>query len=1104
MILRRNSRQLAICLITIASVALGLIMLVPSPVRAQVVGATMSGKVMDASGSTIPQAHISIKNLATGVDTPVVTNANGVYSAPNLLPGSYEVSASAAGFAMEVQTGITLTVGGQQVLDFTLQVGQVVQKVEVTGAAPLMQLASSTVGSVVDSNTVVELPLNGRDWTSLAILQNGVNVVPDQSAVAGNTGSSGRATRGFGTAMSISGTRPQQNNYRLDGISIVDYAGAGPGSAVGVAMGVDAIQEFSVLTSNYDAEYGRTSGGVINATTRSGTNEYHGDAYGFYRDQALDSKGYFDSSRLPFHRDQYGGSVGGPIQKGKTFFFVNYEGLGSTQGGTVVSNVPSQDARNGIIHNANGTTTDITVNPLVAPFLGFYPLPNAGLIGVGNTGLFDLPASILFHENFVTGKVDEKFSDKDSMSGTYLYNHATNARPQDGLDDVEAAGITGQQMTSLQWTHAFSPSLVNVLRGGYNRVEVADNLSTDAINPLAADLSLGTFPGRTAATLTVTGLAVFNGGLEGLGPVNFAWNSFQVYDDAFKTIGAHSLKFGFAFERMQTNEIIPGHENGTFVFSSLTNFLTNVPQSFNGSLQSAVTPRDVRQSLFGGYIQDDWRVRSNLTINLGLRYEPLTVLTEVDNKLANLPTYTSPYSALRLGSPYYSNPTLLNFAPRVGFAWDPFHDSKTVVRGAFGIFNVLPLASGDVETLSQSAPYALVISLATLAPGSFPYGPGSGTGPIPQNQLTVASIQNPPPRNYMMIWNMNIQRQLTRSTAVTVAYVGNRGIHMLVPGRDADVVLPQQDTPEGLLWPSTPGTRINPGLGAIQDQYWGGDSYYDALSAQVTKTMSHGLQVQGSYTWGKGIDTGSSVSKYNQYNNSLSNPFWFCESCWRGLTDFNVAQTLVVNYIWDVPTSKNLGAVASHVLGGWELGGIITAETGVPITPLISGDPLGEKSGQPYDFPDRLTGPGCGSAVNPGNVSNYINLNCFGLPSVPASVAAECSAGSFSGAATPPPSGQVYCANLLGNARRNSVIGPGLATWDFSLFKNNYIPRISESFNLQFRAEVFNILNRANFGTPVDNSTLFNNKGALVAGAGALDNLSTEPRQIQFGLKLIW
>ncbi|MGB9067860.1 MAG: carboxypeptidase regulatory-like domain-containing protein [Candidatus Acidiferrales bacterium] len=1099
----KDSTRLAICLSVFATLALSL--LVPAPGWTQVAGSTLSGAVRDSSGAAIPQAQVSIKNVATGVVTAIVSNANGLYSAPNLLPGSYQMSASAPGFAMEVQTGITLTVGGQQVLDFTLQVGQVVQKVEVTGAAPLMQLASSTVGSVVDSNTVVELPLNGRDWTSLAVLTPGVNVVADQFAVAGNSGNSGRASRGFGSAMTISGTRPQENAYRLDGISVVDYADSGPGSAVGQTLGVDAVQEFSVLTSNYDAEYGRTSGGVINATTRSGTNQYHGDAYGFYRDEALDSKGFFDKSRLPFHRDQYGGSVGGPIQKGKTFFFVNYEGLGQDLENTFVNIVPSQDARNGIIHNANGTTTDITVNPLVAPFLGFYPLPNAGLIAPGNTGNFDVAAPLIEHENFVTTRIDRKFSDKDSVSGTYLYNHATNSRPQDGLDNVTVGGITGQVMTALQESHTFSPSLVNVVRVGYNRVEAEDNVSLAALNPLAADTSLGTFPNRTAPQITVTGLAAFNGGLEGLGPVDYIWNSYQIYDDAFKTVGNHSLKFGFAFERMQTHEVVPGRINGSFAFSSLTNFLTNIPQNFQASVQSATTPRNVRQSLFGGYLQDDWRVRRNLTINLGIRYEPVTVPTEIDSKLANLPTYTSPYSALHLGSPYYQNPTLRNFEPRVGFAWDPFHNGKTVVRGAFGIFDVLPLAPEDLVAVSQSAPFAQVItkSASQLPAGSFPTQAASFTGTIPPTALTVASTEHNPPANYMQIWNLNIQRELTGSTTLTIGYVGNHGVHMLNLADEADVVLPTQ-TPQGLLWPSPAGTRINPGIGTIQALYWGGDSEYHALTAQLTKRMSHGLQVQGSYTWGRSIDTGSGVTKTSQYSNSITSLFWFCKTCRRGLSDFNIAQTLVVNYIWDVPTVESWGTIASRVLGGWQLGGIVTAETGLPVTPLISGDPLGEQGSKPYDFPNRLTGPGCGSAVNPGNVSNYINLNCFALPSVPASLAAECLPASFSGAATPPPSGQVYCANLLGNVKRNSVIGPGLATWDFSLFKNNYIPRISESFNLQFRAEVFNILNRANFATPTDNMTLFNNKGASVAGAGALDTLSTTQREIQFGLKLIW
>jgi Carboxypeptidase regulatory-like domain/TonB dependent receptor len=1086
MILPTDFRKIAISFLAFG--ALGLSLLISAPVWAQVAGATLSGTVTDTSAAIIPQAKISIKNVATGISTTVTANADGFYTAPNLLPGSYEITASAPGFATDVHSGITLTVGAQQALNFTLQVGQVTQKVEVTGEAPAVQLASSSISAVVNSNTIVDLPLNGRDWTQLAALQPGVNIVLVQSNVFG------RVNRGFGGQEAISGTRPQLNNYRLDGISIVDYSGGSPGSVLGVALGVDAIAEFSVLTSNYSAEYGRTSGGVVNAITRSGTNQIHGDAYWFLRDEALDARQFFDSTLPPFHRNQFGVSAGGPIQKDKTFFFTDYEGFRQGIGLTNVDNVPSQDARNGILHNADGTTTTVAVNPLVKAFLPLYPLPNAGLIGTGDTGLFDVAGNDIIRENFETVRIDRKFSEKDSIFGTWYYDKGLEDTP-DPLNNSLFGNTSLRQMIALEETHIFSPSLVNSLRGGFNRVVMHGAETLKALNPLVTDASLGSFPGLFAPQVSVPGLTDFAGGGVGAytGDVE-VWNSFQAYDDAFLTRGVHSLKFGFAFERLQQNVLAPRAPNGQFNFGSLADFLTNRPLNFQGQVPGVSSPRGVRQSLLGGYLQDDWLLRPNLTLNLGLRYEMVTVPTEVQGKLSNLLTFTSPTP--HLGSPYFKNPTLRNFEPRVGFSWDPFHNGKTAVRGAFGIFDALPLNYEFFITEVQSAPFVQILTGTSLPAGSFPTGAAAASGIVPLSTLLVASIQPTPPRNYVMIWNLNVQRQLTPSAAVTVSYVGNHGVHMENRADDVNDVVPTA-TSQGLLWPSPSGsgTRLNPNVGQVRGIYWDGDSQYHALEVEVSKRMSHGFQAQGSYTWGKNIDTGSSSVIGDAFSNSLSSLFWFCRTCRRSLSDFNIAQTLTVNYNWDVPTPKNWGAIGSHVLGGWELGAIITAETGVPITPIIGGDPLGLNNTDPFAFPNRLSTPGCTNPVNPGNPNNYIKLNCFAVPMAIPSFAAVC---------TPFSAVPGSCSNLMGNAGRNTIVGPGIVNFDFSLFKNNYIKRISESFNAQFRAEFFNILNRADFGTPVHNSRLFDQGGNAVGGAGAVDQTSTPAREIQFALKLIW
>ncbi len=1084
---RKLGQSNSVAVALFAALTLGLA--VPIPVYAQVTGATLAGAITDSSGAVIPNAKVSIKNTATGVVTNGTTNTAGFYTVPNLLPGPYEVTTSAMGFQTNFHSGITLTVGAEQLLNVALRIGQALETVSVTGAAPGVQLASSSMTTEVNETTVRDLPLNGRDWTLLAALEPGTSALVNQRPTAAVTGS--RSNRGNGQQLTISGTRPQLNNYRIDGISVVDYAGGSPGGVQGSALGVDAIQEFSVITANQSAEYGRTAGGVVNAVTKSGTDQFHGDAYEFLRNSALDARNFFDVKIPPFRRNQFGASVGGPIQKGKMFFFADYEGVRQSLGATNVYNVPSAEARNGIIHNADGTTTTVTVDPLVKPFLGLWPLPNAGLTGLGNTGLFDIATNTVTRENFVTARIDGTISDKDSISGTWYYDPA-NIRAPGALDAVLLFDSSSRQMMTVEETHIFSPSLVNSVRVGYNRVVVIPNLSLNAINPLAADPSLGTFAGRDAPTISVSGLTTFGGGV-GVVSTRHYWNSFQGYDDGFLTKGKHSLKFGVAVEHIQHNQKNYTSANGKFAFGSLSSFLTDAPKNFTGTPPGFGVEVGARQTLIGGYLQDDWRLRPNLTLNLGLRYEMVTVPTEVHNHFSNFRTIFA--DAPSLGSPYFNNPTLRNFEPRIGFSWDPFHNGKTAVRGGFGIFDALPLNYEFMDPESGSFPYTVIFTAANLAPGSFPTGV---VGPLLASPPTSsdsqnASIQFNPPRNYVMIWNLNVQRQLTPSTTLMVGYVGNHGVHMLFRADDANVVLPTA-TPQGYLWPYPAGSGnvLNPSAGDLRLVNFGADSKYDALEVQVTKRMSHSFQVQGSFTWAKNIDDGSSSILGDTFVNSISSLLWFCNSCRTGLSDYNIGKNLTVNYLWDVPTPNNWGRLGSHVLGGWELGGIITAESGIPITPLIGGDPLGVNSTDPFAYPNRLTGPGCSSLVNPGNPYNYIKLNCFAVPMATPAIAARCT--PFS---TVPGS----CANLLGDAGRNVVVGPGLVDFDLSLMKN--IP-LRENFRLQFRAEFFNILNRANFAAPVNNSTLFDETGAPVGGAGSIDQTSTPSREIQFGLKLIW
>ncbi len=1080
-----NPSDIKICL------GLGFLLFVPLRLSSQVAGGTITGMIFDVSGEVVPELKISIGNVATGVTTVVTTDADGLYSAPNLLPGTYDITISAPDFQTEVEKGVTLTVGEQQVLNLVMKAGTATQKVHVSGATRSAQLASSTISGVVDSTTVRELPLNGRDWTQLATLYPAVATISAQQPLGVNAP---RGARGYGSSLTISGNRPQQNNYRLDGLSINDYSNGAPGSVEGVNLGVDAIQEFSILTSGSDASYGRTSGGVINAISQSGTNAWHGDAYEFMRNDNLDARNFVEpalgQSIGHFVRNQFGGSVGGPIRKDRTFVFGDLEAIRQSQALPSPSVVPTPAARAG-----NLCAGTVKLDATAANFLAFYPLPHSPLPpGPGQPGCSDsanhtFDAANVGSETYFITRVDQHFSEKDSTFGTFMWDRGSSAAP-DSFNLWLDGAKTFRGLIAAEERHAFGPSLTNSVRVGYSRVVGTSNTPVRAINPLAADTSFGVFPAQTAPGIAISGLGLMSGGLGSFANFTFIWNSYQLYDDAFLTRGPHTLKFGGATEAMQENEISNLQPTGLWSFPSLAGFLTNdeAGAAFIGSLPGSAFPRGQRAKLLGAYLQDDWHFQSNLTFNLGLRYEMLTNPYAVHGKTLNLDFVTNP--SIRTGGNYFhSNPTLANLEPRVGFSWAPRRNGRTVVRGSFGLFDVLPLLSDFQQMINLSAPFYKLGTIATFPgaeTGFFNTGVGALAKSLGQSALQTSWIEPNPRRNYVMTWGLSVQRELAEGTSTEIAYVGSHGVHMANREDDMNSVIPIQ-TSAGLFFPSPPGsgTRLNPNWGAIRGIYWSGDSFYDALEAQVTKRISSGFQVQASYTWSKTIDTGSASVIGDPFQNSISSPFFFCKSCRRGLADFNIGQNFAVNYLWDLPALRT-GIMGAHWAGsGWKVSGIFTSQSGLPTTPLIGGDTMGLNNTDPYSFAVRLAGPGCSTGTT-GKVSSYFKFSCFGISKTP---------------------------NLLANRwGRNSISGPSLVNFDFAVFKNNYVRRISESFIVQFRAEFFNLFNHPNFLPPLEsvgNNQIFDGSQSGLPLAGVAGNLllsgtSTQPRQIQIALKLSW
>jgi len=1121
-----NVVRTALFAVTCAVLLLSLIAS-PQLARAQVAGATLSGLITDSSGAGIPSATVSVKNVSKGAVREVPTNGDGFYSTPNLLPGTYDVTVTAQGFSSVVQKGITLTVGAQQALNLSLKPGQVKELIEVTSAPPDVQTTTSTMSATVDSVTVRELPLNGRDWTSLAALEPGVSSIQNQ---VGTGFSANKGNRGFGNQLTNGGHRANENTYRINGVTINDYSNGAPGGASGLNLGVDGIQEFSVLTSDYTAEYGRTSGAVINAITKSGINQLHGTAFFFDRDKVFDAKNFFDSANAPippFRRVQFGGSAGTALIKDKTFVYGTYEGIRQNRPVSQDITVPT-DAERALAVAA------------VAPYMKLWPEAPAGtpVDSNGITQTFGVAFPSISNENYFTGRVDQKIGKTDMLAGSYFWDSGPQSQ-EDPLRNTTHQVFSRRQMFSLEETHTFNAALVNTLRGGISRVRGDINTPVSGTGA-AVDSTLAIAPGAAAPPqigVSGDGHITTAIGLGGLNRFLHRWTSGQFYDDAFLTHGTHSIKFGFAFERMRYNNTEKLSPNGRMNnYPSLAALLANNADQLNALAPGGSHEVQIRQSLVAGYLQDDWRARPNLTVNLGIRYEFTTLPVDAGNNIQEitslvncatpgvLPSPSSPCGPQHVGSFISQNPTTKNFEPRIGFSWDPFKDSRTAVRGGFGMFDVLPLPYEFGLNTAATYPFQVI----GADPGSTL---GSGIDPnvsFVLNNIRNRYVQQNPKRALVMNWNVNVQREVAPNWTAIVGYVGSRSTHLSAAADDINLVPPVK-TPAGILLPMntyqldpnwahgngglTPGP---PGGTGIRPVLFDAESTYHGLQAQLKKVMSYGLQGQMSYTYSKCSDTSSAPVTGDTYSTSVAVPLLLSKQYRVGACDFDLRHVAVGTVIWEIPGPKS--GAASWVMGGWELGTIVTATSGSPFTVTVGGgnDPLntGFNGDFSMDFPSLV--PGC-NPIHGG--PNYLNTSCFTLPYAPTAFAATNCPPNIPASPGPPPfpgsgfwnttltapSGMTFCQNLVGNAGRNHFYGPGLKTVDFSIFKNM---QLMEKLKLQFRAEFFNILNHPNLASPNflndANNTVFNADGSAAGNAGVLGSTSTSSRQIQLGLKLIF
>jgi hypothetical protein len=1007
--------------------------------HAQAVRATILGTVKDSTGASLPGATVEVRNVATGVVQSVVADEQGRYTVPELLVGTYELTGSLQGFRTVVQQNIVLTVGQQRVVDFELAVGALEESITVQGSAAQVDVVSSAVTTTIEQKQIAELPLNGRNYAQLITLAPGVQSLP---------GTNNGSLFGRQNLVSVSGARPQGQAYLLDNTNIANFWNRAAGSGVlGTTLGVESIAEFNVLTGTYSAQFG-ANGAVINAVTRSGTNQFHGSAFEYVRSDKFDSRNFFDPAKLPFKQNQFGGSLGGPIRGDRAFFFFNYEGIRRNLTETRIANVPDANARLGIVNGVN-----VGVHPAIAPLLSLYPLPTT-LVG-GGIGQVAQVAETTGDENYYLGRVDFTPSQNDTIFGRFVYDKANLYEPFSGgaIPLWDANNSTENTLFTAEHRRILSTSLINQLRFGYVRTdEIAENLG--------AVPQLQFFPGRMNGSVAVTGLTTI--GANQLNPFDLLQRKYTIADDMYLNKGSHALRFGFEAQRVESDTFAPFQWGGAWAFNSLTAFLQNTPTTLNSALpgQDDALPR-FREWDFVGYIHDEWRARPNVTLNLGLRYAP-TTNASVDPGQQFIDVPFGGFTPVE--TVFAKNPSLKNFDPRVGFAWDMTETHTMSLRGGFGIFHDIIQPRVYASAYYINPPYTLAREQSPIFPTPFVT---PRFGPIVSQGIDYNTDTTP----YMMQWNVNLQREIAQATVVTIGYVGTRGKNFFKQ-RDVNPVQPRTVNGQTVYGTAVPGSaviapnpRLNPAFSSLNFGAAIADSEYNSLQLSLNRRFYRNLQAQISYTLSKCEDI-SSGNFGGEGGTASTNPY--DPEYDRGPCGYDRTHALRGSAVYTLPF------VGNALVEGWQVSGIVNLSSGAPFTPTV-GDISGLGTGG--QRPSLASGASLDDAVQ-GGIVQYFDPTIFVMPA----------------------------PGTLGNVGRNSLRGPGFATVDMSVSKNVALPGAA---SLQFRVEGFNILNRANFGTPTGASATPltigpGGVGVINATAGRITTLAGDARRMQFAVKVLF
>jgi outer membrane receptor protein involved in Fe transport len=1059
---------------------------------------TISGQVTDPSGAAVGNAHVRAIEQQTGVTITKATAPDGYYTVPLLKPGVYSVEVSATGFATMTRKDLTLQI--QQVIqqDFKLQVGGVQQEVTVTGAAPLLNTESTEVGNVISQHSTEQLPLNGRNFSQLGLLVPGTNPGP----VGGiRTQGNGNETQRAGAEIVADGSRGSFNAFMIDGLDDRDQSVG----TVKVFPNLEGIEEFKVQVGNYDAQFA-AGGAVVNVITRSGANEIHGSAFEFLRNNALDARQFFDAQKPPFQQNQFGGALGGPIRKNKTFFFGDYQGLRVHTASTSILSEPTAAMRSGdfsaypaIIYDPNtynaatNTRQPYTgnvipasqIDPIAKNMLAIMASPN--LSGVKNNLRINSLAAQT-QDQFDT-RVDHVFSERDNMFGRFTHGDADITYPTtpvflsgNTLNPLAFAqgGATAGSLklnhapslqATLQEVHSFSPSVTNQLALGYTRffLRVTPLEENDNVAQLLGLQGANTGANAGAmSSISVSGESAYSSGNL---PEIIPQNTWQLSDTVSYTRGAHSLRFGFSAIQNRFGFFQLGAPSGSLSFTGtytnnpasssgtgagFADFLLGLPASSAKSAFPQGTPYE-RYGEYGAFVQDQWRATTRLTVTLGLRWDLFTPPSERYNRQSD---FFLGSGTLVLSGQGGASSSILglqkhDFSPRVGLAYRL--GDKTVIRSAYGLFYFNEQGTGGSSRLFINYPFAAQYTVSCSATTPCLSTSTGIPNTLSANNLPTAVYQPTPNLTpNMQQWNFTVERQVSSSLVLRAAYVGNRGTHLNL-NIDENVAVPGAG--------AVASRRPYPSYGVLSSWEQRGPSSYNGLQLSAEKRYSAGFSFLAAYTWSKSLDEGAGGnSSTGESRINIQNPRNL--SADYGLSNFDYRRRLTLNMVYELPFGhgrkfmSNANRIEDGIAGGWQLTSIVTAQSGAPFSISLSNPTANTGT---FTRPNRTCNGNL--PADKQSINEWYDITCFVIPPVYA----------------------------FGNTGRNVLIGPGLFTWDLGADKNF---QLTERFALQFRSEFFNVLNRANFGLP--------NGSIGSAAAGTITSVITNARQIQFALRLHW